>query len=260
VRPRTFPTAPSAIRKRCRQRPRRAEAQASRTGRRRFSTRHFLNMPLGEAASGVSRSPRPPPTQNLVTAKIRGHMLYKNSLPQKQAAPDLDAHAENIRSLLGVTDDDDAREQRRVICNAQETAACCAKCARALKSAEPIWRESLSLGRGWFGGWRTTVAPVCQSCASEWSTYHPPSPCEGCGRPVHNEKTFRVRFLTFCCERCRRRAQASHAREQRCSARSTRTCGMCGETFEPARTDAKFCSPRCKQKAYRQRVTSEAVS
>jgi hypothetical protein len=167
--------------------------------------------------------------------------------------------AENIRRLMGVTDDEVARREHGIIRNAQETAACCAKCERTLRSDAPIWRELISLGRGWFGGWRMTVAPVCQSCASEWSTYRPPSPCEGCGRPVYNEKNFRVRFLTFCCERCQRRAQANHAREQRRLARSAHACEMCGETFEPTRTDSKFCCVACKQKAYRRRVTDNEL-
>jgi hypothetical protein len=37
------------------------------------------------------------------------------------------------------------------------------------------------------------------------------------------------------------------------SARETRSCESCGQTFEPARTDALFCSAACRQRAYRSR-------
>jgi hypothetical protein len=37
------------------------------------------------------------------------------------------------------------------------------------------------------------------------------------------------------------------------SARETRSCESCGQTFEPARTDALFCSAACRQRAYRRR-------
>ena len=33
----------------------------------------------------------------------------------------------------------------------------------------------------------------------------------------------------------------------------TRDCDTCGDTFTPKRTDSKYCSSKCRQKAYRQR-------
>src|SRR6516225_892201 len=40
----------------------------------------------------------------------------------------------------------------------------------------------------------------------------------------------------------------------------SRQCAICGECFEPARSDATYCSIACKQKAYRLRVTDTEVS
>jgi hypothetical protein len=37
------------------------------------------------------------------------------------------------------------------------------------------------------------------------------------------------------------------------SARETRSCESCGQTFEPARTDALYCSAACRQRAHRRR-------
>ena len=41
--------------------------------------------------------------------------------------------------------------------------------------------------------------------------------------------------------------------ERKWSYDSKQRCKVCGETFKPARSDAKTCSPPCRQKAYRQR-------
>jgi len=41
-------------------------------------------------------------------------------------------------------------------------------------------------------------------------------------------------------------------REKRLEERK-KVCEVCGEEFTATRRDAKTCSPRCKQKAYRQR-------
>lgn len=35
---------------------------------------------------------------------------------------------------------------------------------------------------------------------------------------------------------------------------STRHCTTCGDPFVALRSDARYCSPRCRQKAYRQRA------
>lgn len=69
----------------------------------------------------------------------------------------------------------------------------------------------------------------------------------------------------FCSEACKRK-QASQryaaiARQRRAEARGpSRQCAVCGEPFEPARADARYCSPACKQKAYRVRVTLNETS
>ena len=158
--------------------------------------------------------------------------------------------------MTGVTDNESDRRVRSAIRNAQHTGSHCAGCQRQLAPNEPVWRRRMSLGRGLFGGWRYTIAPACQSCRGEWTEYQRPFPCEGCGRPVNNQLTRRWRRRTFCGAKCEADVRAREAREKRQRARSTtQTCAACGQAFEPARSDAKFCSAGCKQIAYRRRVT-----
>ena len=145
---------------------------------------------------------------------------------------------------------------RSMIRGAARTASHCVKCSRALTLQEPIWRGYAALGYGPFGRWSRTVAPYCEQCASTWRGFAPGKPCEHCGRTVHNKSTHRRRSRTFCGERCEEQAASTSARQKRAEARTPRPCQCCGETFEPARADLVYCSPACRQQAYRRRVTA----
>jgi hypothetical protein len=150
-----------------------------------------------------------------------------------------------------------SRERRRRIRETARTARHCADCGRALAPQEPVWRHRISLGPGFLGfGWRYGVAPCCEQCRSTWRPYAPVVPCEGCGRPVHNGRTCRTRRHTFCCEVCKLQAVNADARQKRALTRNTMPCEGCGETFEPKRTDARYCSAACRQRVYRKRVTA----
>jgi hypothetical protein len=61
--------------------------------------------------------------------------------------------------------------------------------------------------------------------------------------------------MIYCSGVCREQARYAAARAKRADLRGTRICDNCDETFEPRRSDAKFCSDACKQRAYRKRVT-----
>jgi endogenous inhibitor of DNA gyrase (YacG/DUF329 family) len=60
----------------------------------------------------------------------------------------------------------------------------------------------------------------------------------------------------FCSKQCSVRGWSAYQSRKRKEQRGERTCEECGEAFVPVRTDAKFCSIRCKQRAYRHRVTA----
>lgn len=81
-----------------------------------------------------------------------------------------------------------------------------------------------------------------------------PSPCAKCGGPRVNEKgritgPQRGRFEGWCLN-CAREGANADRRQRR---RVTRLCAMCPQWFTPPRSDALYCSPACRQKAYRQR-------
>jgi hypothetical protein len=56
-------------------------------------------------------------------------------------------------------------------------------------------------------------------------------------------------FVHGLCGACYQRAHRRAKRE----ARALIPCAGCGNSFKPARTDARYCSAACRQRAYRER-------
>jgi hypothetical protein len=137
----------------------------------------------------------------------------------------------------------------------------CWQCKRVLRVNEPVWRQRVDIGRGYFGGWRTAIVPVCERCFADNSEpLHVIScgPCDNCGRTVHDAAWRFSRRHRYCCEHCQFVDQsarlAAAARRHRAEARGpSRPCAECGEPFEAKRGDARYCSSACRQKAYRKR-------
>jgi hypothetical protein len=148
----------------------------------------------------------------------------------------------------------------------------CADCRKELTPDEPLWRVRKNIGRGFVSMHRHMIVPVCSACFKAtyipiWSHGEPyhvyrvrqysrtPKECEGCGRSVHDPwmRAVGKKKRVFCCENCQRKAELRSHRQARANARNGRQCEECGETFEPTRSDAKFCGGACKQKAYRKR-------
>jgi predicted nucleic acid-binding Zn ribbon protein len=55
---------------------------------------------------------------------------------------------------------------------------------------------------------------------------------------------------SFCGSVCR---AIYRAKERRTENRAAYHCEFCGEIFVPTRTDSRFCSNACRQRAYRER-------
>lgn len=70
--------------------------------------------------------------------------------------------------------------------------------------------------------------------------------CPRCGR-----RFIGVLARVYCSATCGEATRA--ARRDRTSDRQARPCQTCGDSFTPPRDDARYCSPACRQKSYRQR-------
>lgn len=110
--------------------------------------------------------------------------------------------------------------------------------------------ERRSTQLDFFGGLHTYI---CTQLLSPWSdeTRAHPQPCDGCGRPVvtgYND----YRRWTVCSEPCRVAARREHQRAERVDAPDR--CVGCGAPMPGGRRGRRWCSPACKQRAYRERM------
>jgi hypothetical protein len=59
----------------------------------------------------------------------------------------------------------------------------------------------------------------------------------------------KVPHQVYCCQDCRREGVNARRRVDH----DTRPCDACGERYTPTRSDGRYCTPRCRQAAYRAR-------
>jgi hypothetical protein len=76
--------------------------------------------------------------------------------------------------------------------------------------------------------------------------------CRACGRPLRISATNRAALSPTCCERC---ARAHRTRKNKLRRRIPEhepiACIVCGASFVPRRIDARTCSNKCRQRAFR---------
>jgi predicted nucleic acid-binding Zn ribbon protein len=153
---------------------------------------------------------------------------------------------------------------------AKRAAKACGECGTTLGADDTVFLAPVPVvaGRGW-------TAPVCEVCAPKRmvelrgrgerygrrSDLYPEWQCATCGRSVVfrvSELQYRRRKHAFCSEKC---SQIHHnrRRSERSQPSREKTCSVCGGAFTATRSDAKTCSPACKQKAYRQRRRTRVV-
>ena len=83
--------------------------------------------------------------------------------------------------------------------------------------------------------------------------------CAGCGGERLNVfgkpyKVGRTRRWPRLCDSCAMESENARRREERRVARAGRVCPVCGVAFDPPRSDARYCSAACRQRAYRRRA------
>ncbi len=126
----------------------------------------------------------------------------------------------------------------------------CAKCGREFGEDEGIFR-GYHKRRGFFGGCSITYTWVCEACAApsmlELADTHQ-FRCATCDRLM-----VAPRRVAFCSRSCQQISYRERLRARK--AKPIYRCDTCGVEFSPKRSDARTCSPACRQKAYRQRGT-----
>jgi hypothetical protein len=131
----------------------------------------------------------------------------------------------------------------------------CEKCHRELGQDEPVYRTRVRsyhyprLGGACFDCRDTPSCLKHERYEKEWRA---PKPCVNCERPVIiKQRANPPKNHILCGQECTRAFYNAWARRKR--QLSQRPCTTCGELFDPARSDAKYCGSACRQRAYRMR-------
>ncbi len=130
----------------------------------------------------------------------------------------------------------------------------CGLCAKLFEPEQPAYRTIVPHQALCPGLHITGIGPVCESCAREhggfFGNYKHIGGCLSCGRQVFTQWPHAARRGVHCCERCRqqyrRKKEITYC-----------TCAHCAEPFIQKRSDAKYCSAKCRQTAYRNRSTTD---
>jgi hypothetical protein len=93
------------------------------------------------------------------------------------------------------------------------------------------------------------TVPVCAGCATVKEQAHAvvSLECQGCRQRMLAYDSFQR--IVICSDRCAQRLRRKLRRENR----EPQTCSICKLSFQPKRSDARFCSNACRQWAYRLR-------
>jgi hypothetical protein len=128
----------------------------------------------------------------------------------------------------------------------------CPNCQRDLEAREPVYQVSRRSPP--YPG----VRHECTTCAQKPFVPHDgwrqPKSCENCGRPVFNLSSRLAPEIAACSPRCRHTIKNTRFRAKRKRSTAERACAICGKQFTPKRSDALYCSARCKHKSYRNRA------
>jgi hypothetical protein len=134
----------------------------------------------------------------------------------------------------------------------------CGACVGA--TTGPIWRGTIAVpsGESHYGIPLNDYVPgvLCETCARFQDTAGTRQ-CGWCGRQV-GYGGMSAQPHRYCTRSCELAARTRRRREARELARHQR-CGQCGKPFTAPRQDASYCSPACRQRAYRKRLAAAAA-
>jgi hypothetical protein len=205
------------------------------------------------AEESVSRVALSPSVTNGKATVTDGEKTRRR--PFSPTVTDWQEHAEKLARFR-----EDCRRRNRLHDLADRTGSVCERCEAEIGPDKPLWRVWNRVPTVPYRG-RWCLLTYCAPCGSEWQErltfdrrYLLESVCEECGRPVVFGLVLPHRRF-FCSRSCANKhyARPHNARraEQRAAQRANSTCAQCGHAFNPSRSDARYCSPACRQTAYR---------
>lgn len=140
----------------------------------------------------------------------------------------------------------------------------CAACKRELSAGEAVYLVRVGYGGIWYQKFHNSIGTVCATCVKQFEW--PPKcrwlaarPCQHCARPVFVDGQGKGQRYFVCGDECRvaiynANARAKAKRWARPRIVPEKLCASCAQPFTPNRCDADYCSSKCRQAAYRQRI------
>jgi hypothetical protein len=132
------------------------------------------------------------------------------------------------------------------------------ECQREIAPDEPVHRTFRAYVRAWECATAVAgigklppgdIAYLCAGCG-QLPKWFGREPCEHCGRPVIADMRRRPEHVA-CSRYCRQRIHGALLNARMRQPREETSCRICGDPIDSTRSDAFYCSPKCKQKAYR---------
>ncbi len=212
-----------------------------------------------EVEEARKRNPRPKSNPSLVTEM--DILNFALDVLHRHGVLNQIMHTHFMQAPL---EEDDAESLAR---EARRTAGLCGCCAQTLYPENPAY-----FGVKIYVGmtpllWDQTSKPriceplykrtvLCGACAPGWLSQERDDVvtqlCGQCERPMVYRFTTSELGRTFCSDACGR-VYHNQSRRERRAEQCEKVCDVCGEEFTATRNDAKTCSPKCRQKAYRRR-------
>jgi hypothetical protein len=144
------------------------------------------------------------------------------------------------------------------VTSAAQVPVTCGRCTAA--AAGPIWRGIIAVptGETHYGIPLNDYVPgvLCWECGQREQSYGYRN-CAWCGRAVYYGG-YNAHPVRYCTRRCELAARTDRRRLARQLGRQRR-CETCGTGFTAPRQDACYCSPACRQRAYRKRQADAAA-
>ena len=124
----------------------------------------------------------------------------------------------------------------------------CGVCQRDLSRDEAVYRVRTGYGSG------VSIIVACSQCAKKWDReWYPAKLCCNCQRPTFVDHHRNGLRFFVCGSHCRWAVEYAR-RHQRPDARA---CAVCVQEFTPQRNNGLYCSPGCKNRAYRARTQAK---
>jgi hypothetical protein len=209
-------------------------------------------VPAGEQAVTGERSvlQSSPLSRNDSGAVTDDNCAHVDAVDIRNEADEL----QRLELIIAAATPPDHRRRRQQATEAAQHAKCCGQCGEPIESGDPIWRGRISCY-----SWSTyshLMTALCDTCGRKRPAWVRQRPCVTCGRDVIDLDTVGInRRHATCCEDCANEARYARRRDRLAKARQ-KVCPTCDSEFIGSRSDSKFCSNACRQRAYRQRAAT----